>query len=1324
MTDNPQDIKDKAGQKTSLDSNHLLQKALDDSLLAWWFFDLQTGVSEFSPVLSKLLGYSSISFPEAVAEKIILPEDYEIIQEKIGLLIAGKIPVYEAEFRIKDKYGKTRWLFNRGNIVERLPDGTPLKMGGITMDITQQKVYEEKFEQVKTKYHHLFNNSAAALFICSFKNEKTGRFLEVNNKFIAQFNCSRKNILNKDFCDIIIPENHEDFAAAIEKIKSHDCCVFRAHANDSRANEIFEISLKSFKIDSEKVIMGYSVPLAEKIKIEQELADSNKKYNDLNKNLPVMLFRYQVRPEAKFEYVNPAAEKITGYPAKDFLENPLLWQKLIPQKEQLALKQALRKRTQHITFKVSCWHKNGNKIWLELHNTLTFDSNGKLNLLEGIGIDTSHQVNLAHQLKKGYACEHAISIISSRFVKNGNFIDNLTETLKELVALCECQRGTIFKLQNDLLQPRTSWSSKDNNEFLNNQLSIPYCESLADLEGKIKHEAALIYNRDTDSTNDKLSTFVQKYNINSMLICPIWYKFQLLGFMLLDNDSPHNWDSQAINACQIVTEIISNAFIRNEDEQVIRLREAEFSGIVNALPDIVLKINDQGVFTQCHTPDNTDLYLKPDGFLNKKVHDVLSPDIADKTLQALKETLNTGKTQYYEYTLPIKGQNKYFEARMVYISKDEILLLIRNITSRKTAKMELERYKNYLETVFSNIPAVLFIKTLPDFKYSLVNKRFSSLVKIPAAELLGKNDFELFRNADAEVFRKEDTTVAQSSVPMEFDNQVIDANGNWRYFKTIKLTFRQNDQTMLLGMADDITDRVKFEQELAESEERYRTLIEAAEDRIALTDMQGKIILANDAFYSNIGFSPGEFDLNERLTKAFPEEREPFEYLVNFLLDHGACQIEYSTHHKKGYPMQMLAKAVLIRDNNDTPESILTIIRDISEIKKIQNKLLKAKEDAEKSDKLKSAFLANMSHEIRTPMNAIVGFANLLTAQDLTRQERKNYISIINKSSNQLLNLVSDIIDISKIESGQLDINMKNVSAVKVFHNLQEIFSKQLPREIELRQKIPPKCEDVIICADDTRFTQIFNNLLNNALKFTEAGFIEYGFHLPHDNMVTFYVKDSGIGVAPENQTIIFERFRQADDSYTRKFGGTGLGLAICKNLVELMGGKIWIESELNKGATFCFTLPLISIESKASAVQTHYATPAFTKYKWPGKKILLVDDTKICLKYLQAILKDSEMELFFADSAREAIDIFKKHQDIDVVLMDIQMPGMNGLEATAAIKKIRKNICVIAQTAYAFESDKERFLQEGCDDYIAKPINSGELLDKLANVFNPIEES
>jgi signal transduction histidine kinase/ActR/RegA family two-component response regulator len=383
--------------------------------------------------------------------------------------------------------------------------------------------------------------------------------------------------------------------------------------------------------------------------------------------------------------------------------------------------------------------------------------------------------------------------------------------------------------------------------------------------------------------------------------------------------------------------------------------------------------------------------------------------------------------------------------------------------------------------------------------------------------------------------------------------------------------------------------------------------------------------------------------------------------------------------------------------------------------------LLQAKEKAEESDRLKSAFLANMSHEIRTPMNAILGFAELLTLPDssLTPEERINYTKLIHNSGNNLLHLIDDIIDISKIEAGQLKIIIKDAPINRILKDLLQSYNeikKLKGREnIELILNETALTQDIILRTDPLRFQQIISNLIDNALKFTEDGFIEFGYHIQSKNFLLFYVKDTGIGIEQNKKQAIFDRFRKLEDDKTRVFRGAGLGLAISRNLVELLGGKIWVESVPGAGSSFYFTIPFV-----ASAT-TKPTKPAFESvvFDWSKRNILLAEDEPANIIYLEEVLKPTGARIFKALNGKQAVEIYKENPEIDIIIMDIKMPEMDGYEASEKIKSINKNVPIVSQTAYALPDEREKAAKAGIDDYLTKPIKPSVLLTVINKHLN-----
>jgi len=384
--------------------------------------------------------------------------------------------------------------------------------------------------------------------------------------------------------------------------------------------------------------------------------------------------------------------------------------------------------------------------------------------------------------------------------------------------------------------------------------------------------------------------------------------------------------------------------------------------------------------------------------------------------------------------------------------------------------------------------------------------------------------------------------------------------------------------------------------------------------------------------------------------------------------------------------------------------------------KEIEKNLQMAKERAEESDKLKSSFLANMSHEIRTPMNAIIGFSELITRKTIPQEKKDIYAQYITSSGKALLNLIDEIIDIAKIEAGQLKIN-KTTTYVNVM--LNEIIDyinneKKKNKKDHILITKNEAIHDINFCflCDPLRLKQIITNLLNNALKFTFEGLIEVGYIMPNNVTIVFYVSDTGIGLSDDKLPLIFERFRQADDTITRQFGGTGLGLAISKKLVEMMGGRIWVESEKGKGSTFFFSLPLIIPDVGRKIIESK-AESNFTD-SFEGKTILIAEDEDNNFIFLEEVLNPTKAKIIRAKNGIQAVNIIKTQNDISVILMDIKMPEMDGYQATSIIKEIKPSIPVIAQTAYAMAEDIIKGKNVGCDEYLSKPIKPEVLINTL----------
>ncbi len=383
----------------------------------------------------------------------------------------------------------------------------------------------------------------------------------------------------------------------------------------------------------------------------------------------------------------------------------------------------------------------------------------------------------------------------------------------------------------------------------------------------------------------------------------------------------------------------------------------------------------------------------------------------------------------------------------------------------------------------------------------------------------------------------------------------------------------------------------------------------------------------------------------------------------------------------------------------------------------ITRELEKQKTKAEESDKMKSAFLANMSHEIRTPMNGILGFTELLKSHDYSLEEQKQFIEIIQQSGERMLTTINNIIEISKIDSGLESIQISETSIEKIIKELYQFFVPEARRKgVELIIEKKELKSDLIFYSDTYKVTSIVTNLIKNALKFTHKGSIKIGYAIS-DEEFNFYVSDTGIGIAPEKQKLIFNYFVQADSSISSRFEGSGLGLSICKEYTKMLNGKISVESEINKGSTFYVTIPN-HLKNTAAVVSNNKNNKKANTSIPGGLNIIVAEDDKTSFFFLKYILEGISANILHAKNGREAIELIKNNPDTDIILMDSKMPELNGIDAVKQIRKFNSNVFIIAQTAYAQDDYRSRTIEAGCNDYIEKPINKNKLLEIISKEF------
>lgn len=486
-----------------------------------------------------------------------------------------------------------------------------------------------------------------------------------------------------------------------------------------------------------------------------------------------------------------------------------------------------------------------------------------------------------------------------------------------------------------------------------------------------------------------------------------------------------------------------------------------------------------------------------------------------------------------------------------------------------------------------------------------------------------------------------------------------------------------------------------------ENELKFKSYVKNAPDGILIFNNQGNVLDANNEAELLLGYTLPQLKATNKPIPTPPSEYPKVTKAVQTLFETGRLVDKFLIQPHNGNTFHALVSAARISD-----KQTIMFVKNIDEIVRTEQELIWAKEKAEESERLKTAFLQNMSHEIRTPLNAISGFVGFLKKPNLSPQKRDSFISIIQNSSAQLVSVVSDLLTISSLETHQEKINISQVNINEILLELLAIFREQASQHnIHLYTKKSLAKEQACISTDKTKITQVLSNLLSNALKFTNQGKIEFGYSLKGE-FLEFFVADTGIGIKTEMQTKIFDRFSQAGKEIQQNYGGTGLGLSISKGFVELLGGKIWVESQINQGATFRFTLPYKPTKNNAQKTNMNHE-------KQHKRTILVAEDEEFNFLFIEEVLLRLNVNILHAKNGREAINLFEQNPQICLVLMDIKMPQMPGDEAAKIIKKLNPNVPVLAQSAYALEQEIEAY-SKLFDDYLVKPIKEELLIAKI----------
>lgn len=765
---------------------------------------------------------------------------------------------------------------------------------------------------------------------------------------------------------------------------------------------------------------------------------------------------------------------------------------------------------------------------------------------------------------------------------------------------------------------------------------------------------------------------------------------------------------------------------RKKAEETLRESESKFKSLVESTSDMIWETNLDGLYTYVSPQFENLLGYSFEETIGKSpfsfITDInISKIIKDSDAIVEKATSFNALVNKYKHR---NGEIRYFETSGVPVYNPAGKLsgyigVSRDITKRYLAEKELHK----LSMVVQQSPNTVIITNL-EGRIEYINPAGCTVSGFTSDELNGRNP-SIFSsgNTPPETYSTLWKTLKSGNEWKGiFHNKKKTGELYWESALIVPLRDKAGNITNYLGVKEDITKKLQAETALKESEQRYRQLFESSPDAIFLADTEtGMLIDANAAACNMLGRSLDEIKQFHQTMLHPPKKKE---IVSEMFSDH----ITSSKTNELNVPIE---SSVLRSDGSEISVEILAsttfiagrqvlqgVFRDVTERRLAREELLKAKEKAEASDKLKSAFLNNISHELRTPLNGIIGFSDMITQMDNTAEDRLEFSKMIKRSSARLVNTITSYMDISMLVSGNTQI-IKRSFSLNVFLDKihDQIIESCNSRNLTLH--INKKTDnDILILTDENLFTKIFTHLLDNAMKFTKAGSITIGYE-NKESLHQFSVSDTGKGISKDALSVIFEIFMQADLSTSRGYEGSGLGLSIAQGFVKLLGGNVWVESDGQTGSVFYFTIPeKTSSHGIYTQTETGHQGSQNDQYV-----VLIAEDEDSNFKYLEIVLKKAMYKVLRASNGIEAVEKCRSHPEIDILLLDLKMPGMDGFEAAKRIRKSLPQLPIIALSAYVSLQDEEAAIKAGCNEFVVKPISKVKLLETLTRILRKENE-
>lgn len=1020
--------------------------------------------------------------------------------------------------------------------------------------------------------------------------------------------------------------------------------------------------------------------ITDKLKRKKELNESQQKLNSLIHTVPGIIYTINLKSTGKdtIYYLNNKIEDIIGYSSEDIKSGKVNWFDLILKEDLQKVKESIQPSQQNPLFSVEyrIRHQDGKLRWV-LNQGLTIFEDDAAILRHGVILDITASKNNSLALLER---EKELSLLIS--------------SLNDIVLTVD-KYGYIQK----------SYSKED---------GMPGFKS-ADLINKHITEA---FAATSELELQFRDAFEEAITINQA----IEFDFQVI------QDDHKFWFRARItilNESSNATILISDITSKKTAEVKLKESEDRLKFILSVGSHVLYASNMELQITYLSQSIKPVLGYNPGDFMNQssRWESLIHPD--DLSMVLNRTTILLIQRQLtQEYRLKHADGNWRWIRDQQFLIVDlegnpkEIFGTCIDITDRKVTELNLVTSNKELEELKYAINASSIVSITDSMGYiKYANDKFEHVSQFKMEELIGKKHNIINSGYHSQKFWKNMwRTINNGEVwKAEVRNRAKDGSFYWVDTSIVPIKDVNGNIIEFISIRNEITEKKKNEDQL----ELLSLIAKNTSNYVIITDVQGNIEWVNESFEKFTGYQfdeikgkkPGALlqgEETDKATVAYMSER--IKQKKNF-----SCEIINYT--KKGEKYWVSINVKTIKNKDGEVLRFFALMHNITEQKLMVRNLTHALLKAEESDKLKAAFIANLSHEIRTPMNAIMGFAELLSRPVLSTEKREEFTKHIQQRSHDLLNIVNNILDVSKIESGQMPLLPVVGNIQELFENLFHTFSVEIShiqkKNLEIRIYNELKDVENIVLADFPKLSQVLNNLINNAIKFTEQGIIEFGCRLQDNETLLFSVRDTGIGIAPGEIELIFKPFQQASVNTHQKYGGTGLGLAIIKGLLNLWGGQIWLESEPGKGSTFYFTMPYYP-QSKNSLIET----PALEEINWVNEKILVVENDIHKVNYLREILMDTHCQVFHADSGGSCIGMIENIKP-SVVILNLEIADMSALNVAERLKALHPDINLVSITSSINTEYKTKALEVGCLDVLNWPVKQETLLQILTPILS-----